>query len=228
MIADKKNMDWYEHFVNLEVTTPSISLKVADGNLLEKLGAVASQGINSEQFQKSPFKTEWDKLGFEERKNYVICRQNEMWENFSVNNWRIPLVVCLEGFPIGEVIIRAQGFRTAKTFSTASWITESHRGQGYGLETRVAALQLGFGALAAERALSTSFNDNEAAINLSRKLGYKLSGATLFVGGQKPPRRLMYYRLDRRMWESRIRRPDIKISDMCLPLSANSVGGGWR
>jgi RimJ/RimL family protein N-acetyltransferase len=208
-------MDWKEHFVQLRITTPILELRTANETLLNKLGDVAAERISPAEPGLSPFRSEWDQLSPEGRKEYIISRQNTCWDQLDIPKWRIPLIVCINDEPVGEIIVGAQRFRTQRVFSTASWLAEDVRGQGYGVESRAAALQFGFGALAAERAISISFVENERAIAVSRSLSYKLSGASLFINGKKPVRRLMHYRIESRLWEGRIKRADIEVTGMC-------------
>lgn len=207
-------MDWRQQLSNLAVTTPILTLQVADDQLLDSLGEVAANNIHPDTFEKSPFRSRWDHLDSSGRKNYIVTRQQELWKDFRAENWSIPLVIVFGDVPVGEVIVRAQRFQEYKTFSTASWVGESHRRQGIGIESRVAALQLGFETFMAERALSQSFVENEAAMAISHKLSYQISGATPFIHGRGPIRRLMYYRLGRRLWEAKVRRKDI---ELCVP-----------
>ena len=124
--------------------------------------------------------------------------------------------MCGRGEPVGEMLVDGQRFREDRVFGTASWLGESWRGQGLGLEVRAAALQFGVGVLAGRRALSKAFSDNVTSLGVTKRLGYSLSGASLFVGGESTGRRVLHYRLDRRRWESYVRRDDVRVDGMCV------------
>lgn len=208
-------MQWREHFSSLRIDTPTVQLRVADDDMLAELGEVAASALGTFAEDQSPFRTRWDQLDADERCTLVVKRQRDAWATFDLGTWRLPLAVRIDGKVAGEVTLTAQRFRAQPVFSTASWLAEAVRGRGFGTEVRMAALQFGFGALAATRALSQSFADNAASIGVSKALSYQLSGATMYVDPGRTPRRLLHYRLDRRMWEARVRRGDIVVTGMC-------------
>lgn len=207
-------MEWREHFLNLRATSFTLTLQVADDELLDSLGNVAANHIHP--MRPTPFRASWDHLPAEQRKKFIVDRQLSMWDSFSLNNWNLPLVICADGAPVGEVILSAQRFRVDKTFSTSLWLGEPWRNQNVGTEAAQIALQLGFGALSADRATTKTFSNNATALTLIKNTGYSLSGATLYVGGTNTGRRLIHYRLNRRKWEGSLRRNDIHTRNMCL------------
>jgi RimJ/RimL family protein N-acetyltransferase len=206
-------MGWREHFKDLRIETLRVALVVGDDALVDRLGDVAAEHVTP--MNPTPFRVTWDHLPAEERKAFIVGRQAECWDTFSLEGWRVPLVVCVDGVPVGEVLLSGQRFREARTFGTAGWLGEPWRGQGLGFEMRRAALQFGFGALSADRAITQSFSDNAAALAVTKRLKYDLSGASLYVGGGNTGRRLLHHRLGRRKWESYVRSDRITMEGMC-------------
>jgi RimJ/RimL family protein N-acetyltransferase len=61
--------------------------------------------------------------------------------------------------------------------TTGSWLGKEWQGQGLGTEMRAAVLQLAFGGLAADVAVSGAVAGNPQSLGVSRKLGYEVVGA---------------------------------------------------
>lgn len=197
-------------FLQVKITTPTIELVVADEELLHQLGESAARGV-SDAARPSPFRTGWDRLPPSERANHIIERQRHHWLTFTPSDWQLPFVICVDQHPIGEITLRGADLNNRSSFATASWLGLAHQKNGYGTEARLAALQFGFTVLGAELATSMSFADNTPSQNISRSLGYTMSGASTFPVPPCSMRRLIHYRLGHRIWESRHKRPDIEI-----------------
>lgn len=211
-------LPWVEHFKDLKVKTPLIQLRVGTPSELTQLGEVAEKFVvsPSQLGLKSNFRSEWDGLPPSKRNAFIVERQQMAWENFSLKKWNFPFIVFCEGEVIGEVFLRSQNFRENRIFSTVGWLGEPWRNKGLGLEVRSAAIHFGFGALSAERTLAHFFQESEQALNISKKLSYSLSGAVLCITQSRDIRRMLFYRLNRRLWEGRIKREDIEMEGMCL------------
>lgn len=90
--------------------------------------------------------------------------------------WALPLVVFVDGFPIGRQDVRSHGrFSELRVVETGSWLLNTHRGRGYGTHARAAALSLCW-AFGAEYALTSWRADNAASAAVSGKLGYRDNG----------------------------------------------------
>lgn len=98
------------------------------------------------------------------------------WAGVSPQGWRLPFAV-LEGDDcVGLQDIAAVAFGERRTVETGSWLGRAHQGRGLGTEMRAAVLHLAFDHLGARRAESAAFEDNEASIRVSRRLGYSPDG----------------------------------------------------
>jgi RimJ/RimL family protein N-acetyltransferase len=116
-------------------------------------------------------------------------------------SWHLPLAVYLEGRPVGVQDIWANDFARVRSVGTASWITRSEQGHGYGTEARAAVLELAFGHLGAEQACTEYLDGNHASEKVSRKLGYTGNGQHL-VHREDTGRTTEYQlRLDRQTWQ---------------------------
>jgi RimJ/RimL family protein N-acetyltransferase len=135
-------------------------------------------------------------------------------------SWHLPLAVCLDGQPVGIQDMWASDFARVRSVGTASWITRSQQGHGYGTEARAAVLELAFGHLGAEQACTEYLDGNHASEKVSRKLGYTGNGQHL-VHREDAGRTTEYQlRLDRRAWQENHDGTACMISGLtpCLPM----------
>jgi RimJ/RimL family protein N-acetyltransferase len=200
-----------DELLRIKITTPKLELVVADRLLLGQLGEVAARGV-ADPSLPSPFRSGWDRLSPPERSLHITARQIRRWAEFGEPERHYSFTICTDGQPIGEVTVRVSEANNQLIFATTSWIGIDHQRKGHGTEARLAALQFGFIALGADMASSMSFADNLPPQKISRELGYKMSGASVFPVPPCSMRRLTHYRLGRRIWESRHRRHDITIT----------------
>jgi RimJ/RimL family protein N-acetyltransferase len=123
-----------------------------------------------------PFEFPWtDDLSEETVLDYHRTRLQE----FSADDWELGLVVFYRGRPVGSQSVRAERFAETKRVTTGSWLGREWQGQGLGTEMRAAVLQLAFGGLAANVAVSGAVAGNPQSLGVSRKLGYEVVGAHL-------------------------------------------------
>jgi len=87
-------------------------------------------------------------------------------ETWSVDAWKLPLAVVLDGQPVGVQEVRATDFATAKTVETGSWLGLEWQGRGIGTEMRAAVLALAFEGLGV---VPREVGDSHAASNWSSR-----------------------------------------------------------
>lgn len=93
--------------------------------------------------------------------------------------------------------------------TASSWLGLPHQANSYGTEARLGVLELAFGHLGAEAALTQVLQDNHASQRVSRKLGYEGDGISRDARGDEAvvSDRL---RLPRDRW-MRLVRPPIRV-----------------
>ena len=156
----------------LRVRTPRLELRLGTDTELRQLGRVALAGIHDPAVM--PFEFPWtDDLSEETVLDFHRRRLGE----FTPENWGLGLIVFHRGRPIGIQSVDAEGFAETKRVSTGSWLGKEWQGQGLGTEMRAAVLQLAFGGLGAEVAVSGAVAGNPQSLGVSRKLGYEVVGA---------------------------------------------------
>jgi RimJ/RimL family protein N-acetyltransferase/predicted GNAT family acetyltransferase len=156
----------------LRVRTPRLELRLGTDTELRELGRVAVAGIHASDVM--PFEFPWTDSVTEES---VLEFHREQLRAFAPEDWQLALVVFYRGRPIGIQSIGAERFAETRRVSTGSWLGKDWQGQGLGTEMRAAVLQLAFGGLGAEVAVSGAIAGNPSSLGVSRKLGYEVVGA---------------------------------------------------
>ena len=113
--------------------------------------------------------------------------------------WRICLAAYIDGVLVGQQDLKADDFPRRRIIETSSWLGAEHRRQGHGKAMRALALHLafdGFGAVAVE---SESAEGNDAALGVTRSLGYSPSGDTYEVHDGVVTH-MLWSRLTRERW----------------------------
>ncbi|TQS41293.1 GNAT family N-acetyltransferase [Cryptosporangium phraense] len=113
--------------------------------------------------------------------------------------WRICLAAYVDGVLVGQQDLMADDFPRRRIVETSSWLGAEHRRQGHGKAMRALALHLafeGFGAVAVE---SQSAEGNDAALGVTRSLGYSPSGDTYEVHDGVVTH-MLWSRLTRERW----------------------------
>jgi len=158
----------------LRVRTPRLELRLGTDTELRQLGRVALAGIHDPDVM--PFEFPWtDDLTDET----VLDHQHRKLREFTAEDWYLSLVVFYRGRPIGVQSIGAERFSETHRVGTGSWLGKEWQGQGLGTEMRAAVLQLAFGGLGAEVAVSGAIAGNPQSLGVSRKLGYEVVGSHL-------------------------------------------------
>jgi RimJ/RimL family protein N-acetyltransferase/predicted GNAT family acetyltransferase len=156
----------------LRVRTPRLELRLGSDTELRELGRVALAGIHDPDVM--PFEFPWTDNLTEET---VLDYHREQLRAFTPENWSLGLVVFYRGQPIGIQSVGAERFAEMHRVTTGSWVGKNWQGQGLGTEMRAAILQLAFGGLNAEVAVSGAVAGNPQSLGVSRKLGYEVVGS---------------------------------------------------
>src|SRR3954467_3443123 len=159
---------------DLVVRTPRIELRYPDDDLALAVAELAIAGVHDPS--SMPFTLPWtDAPSGEQERNslqhYWLARAT--WRP---ENWGCPMVILLDGEPVGVQGLQAEDFALKRTFSTGSWLGRAFQGQGIGKEMREAILHLGFAGLGAERATTSAFHDNHSSLGVTRAVGYEPNG----------------------------------------------------
>jgi RimJ/RimL family protein N-acetyltransferase len=203
--------------LQVEVTTPRLTLRAATDDLLEILLPVVRDGIVRDDempfddpishYEPSPMR-EWRWL----RGVWgARARVEPAW-------WRLSFVVDVDGVLVGMQDLIADDFPVFGAITTYSWLAPQARGRGIGREMRSAILALAFDGFAAREATSEAFLDNHASNAISRSLGYVENGLT-WATRRGHPFQLRRWTLSRAQWETRAR-TDISLRgvEACLPV----------
>lgn len=97
------------------------------------------------------------------------------------DRWRICLAAYVDGLLVGQQDLMAVDFIRRRIIETSSWLGAEHRRRGHGKAMRALALHLAFEGLGAIAVESQSAEGNDAALGITRSLGYSPSGDTYEV-----------------------------------------------
>jgi RimJ/RimL family protein N-acetyltransferase/ribosomal protein S18 acetylase RimI-like enzyme len=156
----------------LRVRTPRLELRLATRAELRALAEVALAGIHDPAVM--PFEFPWtDTLTTES----AIEFHEQALANWAPSDWQLNLVAFHRGRVVGTQGIGAERFAERRVVSTGSWLGQAWQGQGLGTEMRAAVLELAFGGLGAQVAVSGFVAGNPQSRGVSRKLGYEIVGS---------------------------------------------------
>jgi RimJ/RimL family protein N-acetyltransferase len=206
----------YWPLFGLRVRTPRVELRPPDDDDVVALVALINQGIHDPDTM--PFSVPWTDEVPPQRDWHSLQHFWGTRANLKPEEWHLPLMVSVDGEPVGVQALTAEHFPTLRTVITGSWVGRAHQGRGIGQEMRAAALHLAFEGLGATAAYSAAWHDNAASLGVSRALGYEANGDRIELRRGKPDLHLEL-KLTRDRWEER-RRDDIVIEGLepCLPL----------
>ena len=201
---------------DLEVRTPTVTLRYPDDGLMADLATLARDGVHDSS--EMPFKIAWTDVPSPDRewnayRYWWHCRAETNADQFDIE-----LAVVCDGAVAGIQALSARHFRQQRTFLTGSWLGRAHQGRGIGREMREAVLHLGFAGFGAEAATTAAWEDNARSLAITRRLGYEPNGVDRALKRDSPAD-LLRFRMTRSHWET-IRRRDIELVGVepCLPL----------
>jgi RimJ/RimL family protein N-acetyltransferase len=116
-----------------------------------------------------------------------------------VTAWRLCFAAYHEGALVGQQDLKAVDFPTRRIVESSSWIGAEFRGRGLGKAMRAIVLHLAFEGFGARAAESESAEANDAALGVTRSLGYTPSGDTYSVH-EGVVEHMLWSRLTRERW----------------------------
>lgn len=192
---------------DLEIRTPTLTLRYLDDELAAELLAVARRGVHDPE--DMPFVVPWTDLPSPQREQEAMRFYARTRADVRPDSWKLQFAVIVDGEVTGACDVLAESFPQLRQFTTGSWLGRAFQGRGLGKELRQAALALGFEGFGAEFALTGVWHDNAASKGVTTSLGYE------FEGRRRALRRgvadeLLGYRMARAHWDA-IRRDDIEL-----------------
>ena len=118
---------------------------------------------------------------------------------WSPSDWMLPFVVRRDGEVIGVQWLEGPDYLTDRTVDSSSWLAAGERGRGFGRQMRAAVLDLAFGPLQAEAAISSAVTGNAASLGVSRSLGYRTTHTSVLPHSGEV---LQHVRLERDEWRA--------------------------
>jgi RimJ/RimL family protein N-acetyltransferase len=165
---------WPLDALRLRLEARSLELRLPDADDLAALAALAEAGVHDPEVQ--PFAVPWTDEEPAARARSVLQYHWRCLGQWRPEDWSLNLVAVRDGTVVGTQSADARDFAILREIGTGSWLGRQHQGQGIGTAMRAAVLDLAFGALGAEYAVSDAFTDNLASLGVSRKLGYADDG----------------------------------------------------
>jgi RimJ/RimL family protein N-acetyltransferase len=199
----------------LRLQTPALELRWPSLDDLGALAELAALGVHDPGVQ--PFLAAWTDASPDERALGTLQHHWSMWASWKPSAWSLEFVVVHDGVVVGTQSMGGRDFAVLREVHTGSWLGLDYQGQGIGSQMRAAVLHLAFEGLGAQQAVSEAFDDNQASLGVSRKLGYRDDGVEWYAVRGRPTlsRRL---RLTRPDWQA-ARTVPVQIHGLgpCLP-----------
>ena len=120
---------------------------------------------------------------------------------WSAEDWALSFLVQQGDQVLGVQVLEAVDFRRLRTVDSASWLVAAARGRGIGTAMWAAVLDLAFGSLGAEAAVTAAWHDNAASLGVSRSLGYVANGEHWQRRGDRADL-MVHRRLTRSHWSA--------------------------
>jgi len=193
---------------DLEVRTPTLTLRALDDALAREVLGVAGRGVHDPA--ALPFIVPWTDLPSPQMEQEAMRFDARTRAETTPAAWNLQFAVIVDGEVIGSCDLGAKQFSVLRQFQTGSWLGLEFHGRGLGKEMRMACLTLGFDGLGAERALTAAWHDNAASLGVTRSLGYVEEGRRRELRRDQPDE-IVSFRMDRSHWDT-IRRDDIELA----------------
>ena len=194
--------------LDLEVTTPRLTLRYLDDTLAQRLMTVAKRGVHDPAVM--PFTIPWTDLPSPQMEQEAMRFYSKTRADVRPDAWNLQFAVIAGEEVIGACDVMASEFAQLRQFTTGSWLGREFQGHGLGKEMRMAALTLGFDGLDAEFALTGLWHDNAASLGVTQSLGYVEEGRRRALRRGQPDD-IIGFRMPRSHWDT-IRRDDIALS----------------
>jgi len=154
----------------LEAAWPLFGLRIRSENLVLRLPTdedllalldLARGGIHPPD--EMPFAVAWSVRESPEFERGFLAHHWSSRGAWSIDDWRLNLMVEADGLPIGSQSVWGHAFPVHRTVDTGSWLGREVQGKGLGKEMRSAVLSFAFDGLGARFAESSAFLDNAAS-----------------------------------------------------------------
>jgi RimJ/RimL family protein N-acetyltransferase len=161
--------------------------------------------------------------GLDQSTGRAVSVHQSYWQSvgsWSVDNWRLDLVVVAGERIVGVQSLEGEDFPVLRTVDSASHLARDVRGRGWGKQARRAVLALAFGPLGAEYAITSAWQHNAASLGVSRALGYQPNGESRHRSDTGPSvETMVHMRLSRVEWEATGQAVSVEISgfEPCRP-----------
>ena len=188
----------------LRIRSEHLVLRLPTDTDLEGLMAVAQRGIHPPGAM--PFGIAWSTMPSPDFERGFLQHHWGLRGSWTPDDWKLNLMIQLDGQPIGSQSIHAQRFAVMRDVDTGSWLGQAFQGRGFGREMRAAVLAFAFDALDARVATTEAFLDNAASGGVSRSLGYADNGRGS-LAPEGVARETQRYRMTVERWRSRPRPP---------------------
>jgi RimJ/RimL family protein N-acetyltransferase len=151
---------------------------------------------------------------------------------FSPAAWRLVFLLEVDGAVAGSQDLKAYDFLRLGIVESSSWLGEGYRGAGLGKAMRAMVLQLAFLSLDAIAAETESEEHNDAALGVTRSLGYQPCGDKYAPRADRVEH-MLWGRLTRERWallRNGYGLEDVEVSGArdCLPMLGLSKSGPDR
>ena len=197
---------------DLRVATPRLELRVPRDDEIDEIAEIAERSVTEGIHDPAtmPFTVEWTDVPAPRRQRETLQYHWGLRARWRPDDWELNMVVVEEDRIVGCQSVGAKDFGLLRTGTTGSFLFLPAHGRGLGTEMRSAILHLLFGALEAQHALTSAFDDNASSIGVTRKLGYERDGTQQVISRGRV-RQQLRFRLSRDRWMPG-RRYDIEIT----------------
>jgi RimJ/RimL family protein N-acetyltransferase len=136
--------------------------------------------------------------------------------------WRLVFLLEIDGEPAGSQDLKAYDFPQLRIVESSSWLGEPYRGAGFGKAMRAMVLHFAFDSLDAIAAETESEEHNDAALGVTRSLGYQPCGDKYAPRADRVDH-MLWGRLTRERWALLrngygLEAVEISGAEACLPL----------
>jgi len=160
--------------LGLRITAGPVELRGVTDDLLGPLAQLAIDGIHDPDFM--PFYTPWSLGPAEDMPRSMAQFHWGSRSRFSAEHWSADLAVFYAGELVGSQGISTTDYLVTRTGETGSWLSRRFQGRGIGTAMRQVMCAFAFDCLDAEFITSGAYQDNQASLGVSRKVGYTENG----------------------------------------------------
>lgn len=136
--------------------------------------------------------------------------------------WRLVFLLEIDGLAAGSQDLKAYDFTQLRIVESSSWLGSAYRGAGLGKAMRAMVLHFAFESLDAIAAETESEEHNDAALGVTRSLGYQPCGDKYASRADRVDH-MLWARLTRERWALvrngyGLEKVEISGAEACLPM----------